>query len=632
VATLGSRAAGRDRELFVARTEELAFFDGVLAGDSPVRIVHVLGTGGIGKSALLREVARRASTCGFDTVWLDGRDLPPFPDEVEAALRAVTEASPALVLFDSYEMISSLDSHLRDTVIPQLPDTTVVVFASRQPPSRGWFEHGWDALVHTVELDGLAADDAMRLLRAHGVAADATADAIVRRSHGSPLALVVGAETGPQGSIGELVDRLIGDEVDPAHYRILSVASLARVTTPELLEAVLGDADPQDSYKWLATRSFSEPLASGVTLHSLVAEAVRERIRAHDPVGEAALRRSIADHLHRRAVAGHHGLSMELQHLVVDPNVRWGFASDVGNRYRIDRIRDGDADRIGSILDAVGVSEWWGVTKVFFTDHPECCGVARDAGGRVGGYFIAVSPASAPRAAERDPLLGPWLRYAHDELGTTSAVLWREAVDLTGEMGEVTSLLGAGGLLATGVVNPRYGFLPISPLVPAALQFSEALGAVHVPALDMHGHGMDLACHVVDFGPGGLIGFQRDWIYRETGSAVPVDGPEGDPARLLRMLREPAGLSHGPAWLGDTPAERLANLRRRVTAALDVFGSHHDDQLARAIIEAAFLGDAAPHEAVARQLHLSRSAYFRRLNAATTRVGVEVVASARRSP
>ena len=633
MATLGSRVAGRDRELFVARGEELAFFDEVLAGDSPVRIVHVLGSGGIGKSALLREVARRAAARGFDTVWLDGRDLPPFPEEVEAALHAVTEASPALVLFDSYELISSLDSHLRDTVIPQLPDTTVVVFASRQPPSRGWFEHGWDAVVHTVELDGLAADDAKLLLRAHGVAADATADAIVRRSHGSPLALVVGAETGPDGSIGDLVDRLIGDEVDPDHYRILSVASLARVTTPELLDAVLGDADPQQSYKWLATRSFSEPLASGVTLHSLVAEAVRERIRANDPVGEAALRRSIADHLHRRAVAGQqHGLSTELQHLVVDPNVRWGFASDVGNRYRIDRIRDGDADRIGSILEAIGVSDWWAITTVFFTDLPECCGVAGDARGRVGGYFIAVSPTSAPRAAERDPLLGPWLRYAREELGTTSAVLWREAVDLSGEMGEVTSLLGAGGLLASGVANPRYGFLPISPLVPAALGFSEALGAVHVPALDMHGHGMELACHVVDFGPGGLIGFQRDWIYRETGSAVPVDRPEGDPSRLLRMLREPAGLSHGPAWLGDTPAERLANLRRRVTAALDVFGTHHDDQLARAIIQAAFLGDSAPHEAIARQLHLSRSAYFRRLNAATTRVGEEVAASARRSP
>jgi len=628
---LGLRVAGRDRELFVARTEELAFFDRVLAGASPVRIVHVHGPGGIGKSALLREVSRRARSCGYDSVWLDGRDLPPFPAEVEAALETMTETWPAVVLFDSYEVISSLDSHLRDTVIPQLPDTTVVVFASRQPPSRGWFEHGWDAVVHTIELDGLTAADAKDLLHAHGVLAEETADTLVHRSHGSPLALVVGAETGSDGSIGDLVDRLVGDEVDPAHYRILSVASLARVTTPELLGDVLGDADSQDNYKWLAARSFSEPLAAGVTLHSLVADAVRERIRSHDPIGEAALRRSIADHLHRRAVAGQHGLSVELQHLVVDPDVRWGFASDVGNRYRIDRIHDGDAARIGSILAAVGVGEWWEITKIFFTQHPECCGVARDAQGHIGGYFIAVSPASAPRAAADDPLLGPWLRYARDELGTTSAVLWREAVDLTGEMGEVTSLLGAGGLLATGVANPRYGFLPISPLVPAARQFSEALGAVHVPALDMHGHGMELACHVVDFGPGGLIGFQRDWIYRETGSAVPVDAPDDEPGRLLRMLRDPVGLAHGPAWLGDTPAERLSNLRRRVTAALEVFGSNHDDQLARAIIETAFLGDAAPHEAVARQLHLSRSAYFRRLNSATARVGEEVIASARRS-
>jgi hypothetical protein len=77
VATLGSRVAGRDRELFVARTDELAFFDRVLAGVSPVRIVHVHGPGGIGKSALLREVSRRARSCGYDSVWLDGRDCRP---------------------------------------------------------------------------------------------------------------------------------------------------------------------------------------------------------------------------------------------------------------------------------------------------------------------------------------------------------------------------------------------------------------------------------------------------------------------------------------------------------------------------------------------------------------------------
>jgi hypothetical protein len=631
VTTLRRQVEGRDQESFVGRAKELAVFDRVLDGNSPTRLIHLLGIGGIGKSALLREVVRRARRRGFDTVWLDGRDLPPFPAEVDAAIDAVTEAAPALVVFDSYELISSLDSYLRESVVPDLPDTTVVVFASRQPPSRAWFEHGWDRVVETIELDGLPSRDATDLLRVHGLASEEAVDEIVRRSHGSPLALVVGAEAGVGASLGDLADRLLGDEVDPDRYRILSVAALARVTTPELLDDVLGDADPHESYKWLASVTFSEPLTAGVTLHSLVAHAVRDRIRSLDPAGEAALRRRIADHLYRRAVAGHFGLSVDLQHLVVDPGVKWGFASDVGNRYRIDRIQTGDTDHIGAVLDAVGVGDWWQTTKVFFTQHPEFCGVARDASGGIGGYFVAVAPASAPPAAHDDPLLGPWLRYARDELNTTSAVLWREAVDLTGEMGEVTSLLGAGGLLSTGISNPRYGFLPISPLIPAAKQFSDALGAVHVPELDLRAAGQELDCYVVDFGPGGLLGFQRDWIYRESGmAAAPLDAPDDDPARLLRMLREPGALAHGPAWLGATPAERLANLRRRVLAALDVFGPGRDDQLARTIVEHAFLGDGSPHEAIARQLHLSRSAYFRRLNAATSRVGEQVLAAARR--
>jgi hypothetical protein len=632
VTTMRARVAGRDRQLFVGRAPELAYFDDVLAGRNDDRVVHVIGPGGIGKSALLREVARRAAERRFETIWVDGRDVPPFPTAIAEALAPIEHDAPAIVVFDSYELIGSLDSYLRDVVIPDLPDTTVVVFGSRQAPSRGWFEQGWDSVVHTIEVSPLSDEVSAELLHMHGVEPEADVAELVRRSHGSPLALVVGAETGPTGSMAELADRLIADEVDPEHHRVLTVAALARVTTPELLGDVLGEAEPQESYKWLAGRSFSEPLATGVALHALVADAVRARVRQVDPIGEAALRRSVADHLYRRAVTGQHGMSTELQHLVVDPNVRWGFASDVGNRYRIDTIRPGDAEAIGMILTAVGAADWWGVTEVFFREHPEHCGVARDADGRIGGYYIAASPTWAPAAAEHDPLLGPWLRYARQELNTTSAVIWREAVDLTGEMGEVTSLLGAGGLLATGVANPRYGFLPISPLIPAARLFSEALGAEHVPALDVASHGMHLECHVVDFGPHGLLGFQRDWIYRESGAAAPpVDVPDVDAARLLRYLREPGELALGPSWLGDSPAERLANLRRRVTDALAVFSQRADDQMARAIVQAAYLDDdAAAHETVARRMHLSRSAYFRRLQAASVRVGEEVIATARR--
>ena len=159
-----------------------------------------------------------------------------------------------------------------------------------------------------------------------------------------------------------------------------------------------------------------------------------------------------------------------------------------------------------------------------------------------------------------------------------------------------------------------------------ARAFGEALHAQHVPELDLFAHGMSLECHVVDFGPRGLLGFQRDWIYRESGAVPPADSGEPDPGRLIRLLRDPNGLAHGPLWLGRTPSERLENLRETVREALAVFGDSRDDVLARAIIEAAYLGDGASHETIARRFHLSRSAYFRRLQSATGRVGSELAA------
>ncbi len=629
MSSIRARLLERDRERFVGRQSELERIAGMLDGSDPRRVAFVVGQGGVGKSALLRAASRLAADDGIDTVWFDGRDVTPFGDDIVPSLTAVADQR-VLVVFDSYELVNSLDGHLRNVVLPDLSDSAVVLFASRQPPAPGWFEQGWDTVVDVIELGPLGDDDAIRILHSHDLDPELVDD-IVRRSHGSPLALSIAAETG--GNIDafqpELTERLLREEVDADRLRILWVAALARVTTPELLADVLDDDDPQPSYKWLANLSFAEPLATGMTLHALVADAVRQTLRTSDPVGEAALRRRIADHLHRRAIAGNVAMSTELQHLIVDPTVRWGYSSDVGRRYRIDRLRPGDIDVITEILDAVGQGAWWAVTRTLFEQHPELVCIARDPNGRIGGYAVTVTPRNAPRLAHDDVLLGPWLAHTRDVLRTDSAVLWREAVDLTGELGEVTSLLGAGGLINSGIVNPRYLFLPIAPEIPAAGEFSARLDGLHVPELDLHAYGMELECHVVDTGPGGLIGNQRDWIYRETGAAPPATSADADPGELVKWLRQPAALVGGPAWLGASPSARERQLRELANEALRVFGHSADDQLARTIVTAAYLSDHRSHEAIARSLHLSRSAYFRRLNAATTRFGHELAALAR---
>ncbi|MEO6126459.1 MAG: AAA family ATPase [Ilumatobacteraceae bacterium] len=629
---LRERVEQRDRAAFVGRVDELACFDAILSGADPRSIVHVSGPAGIGKSTLLREVARRARSAGYSVRSLEGRDLPPFPEALESAIGPVTtDGPPLLIIIDSYELVGSLDGHLRSVIVPMLPDSSIIVLAGRTRPGPAWFEGGWDAVSRTIEVLGIGHSDAVALVRHHGLGIDRV-DEIVRRSGGSPLALVIAAQAGGDGSMADLLDRLLGAEAEPQRARVLGVAALARVTTPELLEAVLPSDDPHESYKWLADRSFVEPLADGVALHSLVAQSIRDSLRDRDPSGEASLRRRVADYLYQRALAGQFSLSTDLQHLVIDQTVRWGYSLDVGSRYHIDSVRPGDADVVGGILRSVGVGAWWDLTEVFFTDHPECTGVVRDRNGRLGGYYVAVSPAAPPQAALDDVLLGPWLRHARDVLRTNSAVLWREAVDLTGQMGEVTSLLGSAGIIGSGVVNPRYGYLPISPTLPAALAFAEALGAAHISELDVATGGMDLQCYLIDFGPQGVLAFQRDWVYRESGANPPrpVAGDD-DAGQLIRMLRDPAALAHGPSWLGSVPSVRIERLRELVRESLGVFGSSADDRLAHTIITAAYIDEPAAHESIARRLHLSRSAYFRRLQSATTRLGDELAARRRQS-
>jgi hypothetical protein len=604
----------------------------MLDGADERRIAFVVGPGGIGKSALLRATLRAATERGFSTVWIDGRDVTPLQDDISDAVSSAGNVGPALVVFDSYELVNSLDGHLRNVVLPDLPDSTLILFGSRQTPSPGWFEDGWDTVVGVIDLGVLDDRDAELLVRSRGIEDEARIETIVRRGRGSPLALNVYAESDGDVEVPyqELADRLLREEAGPHRLRALGVASIARVTTPELLAEALDEPDAEEDYKWLASRSFAEPLATGVTVHALVADVVRSTIRANDPVGEGLLRRRIADHLHRRAVAGHAGMSPDLQHLIVDPTVKWGYSADIGSRFRIDSLRPGDVDAIGGVLVAVGQAAWWDATRTLLERHPELVCVARDADGNVGGYALTVTPRTAPPLAHDDVLLGPWLRYTREVLDTDSAVLWREAVDLTGELGEVTSLLGAGGLILSGISNPRYLFLPIAPEIPAAGEFSARLDGVHVAELDLHAHGMTLECHIVDMGPGGLIGRQRDWIYRETGTQPPTDAIDVEGSELLKWLRSPSALADGPEWLGSSPSERRVALTTLADEALAVFGPSADDVLGRAIVVAAYLSDNRSHESVARQLHLSRSAYFRRLHAASARFGAELVAQARR--
>lgn len=340
-----TRLAGRlelaRRARFVGRTEELELFRAALkAAEPPYAVLYIYGPGGIGKTTLLREYARIAASCGKPAIPLDGREIDPTPAGFLFALSqslglkhvdfgAIIANWPptGVLLIDRYELLTALDSWLRETFLPELPARSLVVMASRTPPASPWrTDIDWADLTCLLPLRDLPPDESQRYLTARGIPGDQHA-AILEFTHGHPLALTLVADVLSRGStlqtlstthmpliepepdvVRLLLERLLQDVPSAAHRLALDICVRMWATTETLLaEMLAGHADANtatanahDIFEWLSQLSFIEQGPFGLFPHDLAREALDADWRWRNPEGFRQLTYRLFKHLFAR--------------------------------------------------------------------------------------------------------------------------------------------------------------------------------------------------------------------------------------------------------------------------------------------------------------------------------------------
>ena len=627
-------AAELDAKRFVGRAAALALADGALSGTSDHRILHVHGPGGVGKSALLRAIERRARAAGRPVVHLDGRLVQPEPDALLAAI-APAAADGSVLIVDEVDVLVPLRFELRGAITSSVPGDGVVVLGGRRAPGREWFDGGLEQLSVDVRLTPLSSAEGRELLGRYDVTDADDVDGLLAWAGGDPLALAVGANLRkgePDVDLAEvitskpmgdglddlIVARLGGQELAGVDPDVLDVACVAPAVDARLLTAVLPGRATRGGLAQLRALSVSEPLGQRTTLHRLVRSALRSRLRESDPERHRAIVLRVAEYLRLRAVTEDPLIVLELAELVETPELKLGF--DASSTHYADRPRPGDLE-IAAAFTGAGETEWFGRFRRWCDEQPMQCITVRRATGELAAMSIICMADEMPPWADDIIETGPVLAHARAAgvLGETG--LMHDTIIMEDDpvaIAEVLRVGNAGAMSVGAVRNPRYIY--VTSTIWRDDDGTEPLGYQDVPELRRNDHERELTTIRTDFGPDGAVGQVYGLILMEQQSEAAAPTSAGAIALIaaLRSFQDDESLAASalaPAD-GDRAAKAEA-VRSIVVAAIDgAFDGSTADQQLRLAIERAYLDPDGGHGVAQRELHMSRSSFYRHLQKA----------------
>jgi hypothetical protein len=454
--TIRDRLSHNAQAQLIGREVELGELHQALAAGTPV-VVHVHGLPGIGKSALLAAFAEQARSHATPVLGIEcaaieptergvleelGRlvDGPQSLSGVVAALQA--HPGPVLMLLDRYERFGLLDAWIRQQLVPALPDRTLVVLASRLPPSTAWTEAPeWQGLFRTLPLGTLPDEAACELLARLGVPAN-DRTRIVSVAAGHPLALTLAARAS-QGAAAEPLDtaiahlawRYLGEIPEPTVREALRLTSVARRISRDLLRTIFPESDADDLYRQLTLLPFVTAGRDGLAVHDAVREALAAELEAADPERHRSARQRAWRHLREQARTAPAGelwrSTADLIHLIRNPVIREAFFPRDATRIAVEPARTDDHKPILDMVAAHDGEAMVSCMDAWLRASPGAFFVARAPDQPVQGFYClldARTTACSDASLRNDPVATYFVRDLHDRPppnGTTALFLRR---------------------------------------------------------------------------------------------------------------------------------------------------------------------------------------------------------------
>ncbi|MDF2670154.1 MAG: helix-turn-helix transcriptional regulator [Paenibacillus sp.] len=310
-------AVGRERE-----AEQFSLF---LKDSSPTAfILNVSGTGGVGKSFLLREFRRIAQTNGSLDCWVNTHLLPHTPGPflavmTEFACQHLSMNNPSLMVndnfslqgcldllnklaatrslvlfFDEYEYARGLDGWFRNTFFRGLHSRVRIVIACRSPLDGEWASSpAWRHFISKMPLEDFSRQQVIDYLGNHGIreASQLTRAWLVTGGHPLYLSLILPLllhrsdwlELPLSDLLSELVEQWLKETTTEVTRSLIEYLSIPRSFNQELLGYMRGNPVTDAEFVVITGLSFVKASVRGWVMHDQVREALHSLFRKNKP-------------------------------------------------------------------------------------------------------------------------------------------------------------------------------------------------------------------------------------------------------------------------------------------------------------------------------------------------------------